>query len=129
MDVIEFKRMRYYNTIEYEYMNLCERGDCRPSLFFIPFVGDLNKEVIQSVEMKMADNLINEAIGRGDYEIYGMDKLTFQNEAYTGRIEGFRNLIPQLDINTSVYNFLTNLNISHTDYFGDVVNSPVRCVW
>lgn len=129
MDLITFKQMPYYDIIEFEYENLCGRGDSRATSFLVPFIGDLNKEVLESVELAKADQLVKEAVGRGDYEIYGMDRRLFLAEAYRGSIEGFRNTIPFESITEAVFAYLVYCNVAHFDYWRDFINSPVRCVW
>lgn len=130
-ELIEFKRLPYFNVIQYEYIYLIERAESElsSSSFIIPFVGDLNKDVLESVEMDMADRLIEAAHERGDYEIYGMEPNKFLIEAYQGTIEGFRNTIPFTEIKEAVFLYLTACNISHFDFFHDVINPPVRSVW
>lgn len=130
MDLILFKKLPYFDVIQSEYIILCERGgELHSSPFHIPFVGDLNKDVLQSVESETADKLIEEAHFRGDFEIYGMDLQQFLAEAYSGTIEGFRNTIPFRDIQEAVFTYLIHGNVSHLDYYYDVINPPVRSVW
>lgn len=129
MELIEFKQMKHYDIIEYEYEWLCGRGDARISPFLIPFVGDLNDETFQAVVLKTEDEEVAAAIFRGDHELYGMDKQTFMQEAQAGRIAAFNDLVLQKDINSAVYLYLSHCRVSHYDYFHDVVNAPVRSVW
>lgn len=130
MELMQFKQFVYFDTINDEYVNLCDRSeDWKSSPFYIPFVGDLNKEVFQSVELDTAEKLMEEAQLRGDYEIYGMDPKTFLIEAQRGAIEGFRNTIPTKEINLAVFMHLNHFHVSHLDYFLDVINPPVRSVW
>lgn len=131
MELIEFKKMRYYDVIELEYINLCDRAgdELHSSPFYIPFFGDICKEVFESATLETADNLIKEAMCRGDYEIYGMEPEIFLREAQSGNIEGFRDTIPIRDIQGAIYLYLSHNTVSHLDYFHDVVNPPVRSVW
>lgn len=131
MELVEFKKMRYYDVIETEYINLCERGgdELRSSPFYIPFFGDLCKEVFESVTLETADNLIEEAMLRGDYEIYGMEPQLFLHYAQSGQIGDFRDTVPIKDIQAAIYCYLVHNNVSHLDFFYDVINPPVRSVW
>jgi hypothetical protein len=123
------KELPYADEIEYEYRMLCGRGDSRISPYIVPFIGDLNKEVWTTAEPEYASQLIMEACGRNDNELYGMDKHDFIKAAHRGDIQGFRSILPHKDISYGVYLYLNTLHVSHTDFFEDIVNSPIKCVW
>lgn len=125
----DYRALMYGPTIVREYEILCERGESGSSPYWVPFVGELNKEVLQTAEFNEAEDLIKAAVLRREHEIYGIDPKAFLIEAYKGTIAGFRNTLPQREINYAVFIFLTTMYVSHTDYYDDIVHSPIRSVW